>query len=193
MRSFQSWLWARLKEVVGELDWLPLISSGVLVGLLAWAFLENDLPGDFPSTILGFDGDLIGIAILGGFLGSFVRVLNRAVIGYYRDYSIIMKILVGFMRPVAGAMLGLFVLTAFGSGFLSMPIGRPEEEVFRNAINKGEAFIFAVAFVAGLVDEFVINIVDRFVVLGKRPEDREEPPKDEPKVEELNVEEPAAN
>ena len=176
MRDTVSWLWGHVRKlwqgVVGNSDWLPLVSLSALIALLVYGVATGMIPDVVPDVILGFDGDLVAIGVVAGFLGSSVRVLNRAVNREYQSLSVIMKLFVGWMRPVAGAMLGLFILFVFASSFVGMPIGDPEDEVFEK-IKKGHAFIFAAAFVAGLIDEFVIGIANRFVRLAIPKEQRQ--------------------
>ena len=89
-------------------------------------------------------------------------------------------------------MLGLFRLGVFGWGLIAMPVGDPKAEVLEG-IPKQSGFIFAVAFVAGLIDEFVISIVNKFVNLGRPDPNVPEPNNSDaaaPKPEDPNPQEP---
>ena len=227
------------KNDTGKRLWpmLSLLTIIVSAGLGAWWLFAGE-PDELriPDEILGFDGVLVVIGLVGGFLGSFVRVLNKAVEGEYDEWTKPAAILVGFLRPAAGAMLGLFVMFVFTSGAIGMPIGDPDEFIFSRTeklpapagaagpsatstflsaatalpttgsgdgdtsvtttlikqVRKGHAFIFAVAFLAGLVDEFVMNLVNGFIskVGGGRNQNGQKTPPPVGKVNEKEPKEP---
>ena len=138
---------------------LALASSGIIV---VFFYFQGWIP-DVPVSVLGVSGELIVIAAVGGFLGSFVRELNTALTtGFPRGWSILTMIFGVFMRPAAGSMLGLFMLAVFGSGFVAMPIGDASGTAIAD-VTKVNAFIFMAAFSAGIVDRLVINLVERFI------------------------------
>lgn len=111
--------------------------------------------------VLGFNAQLVVGTMLFGFLGSFVMILVQAMGFQYTSTSSPTLILYGLLRPVAGAAMGLFVMAIFVSSFIGIPIENPNQP-FIGAINKADAFIFAAAFVSGLVDGFVVNLASRF-------------------------------
>ena len=113
------------------------------------------------SDFLGFDAVFIITAFGAGFLGTFVRVLNKIVNYEYSSMTRTSAALVMILRPVAGAILGLFVASLFAAGGIGTPINGIDDDPIFNGISKGYAFIFGVAFVAGLVDDFAFNLANR--------------------------------
>ena len=159
-------LTAPMKRIVGDFQWLPLVSLSGLVGVIIAGLILDWFPDiRIPKDFLGFDGTLVVVSGVAGFLGSFVRLLNRAV-DETSDMPLATMVFNGLLRPLAGAMLGLFVMAVFASGMIAMPIGDPKDDLF-GGINKGSAFVFGAAFVAGLVDEYVTNLANKFILLAR--------------------------
>lgn len=118
------------------------------------------------DQLLGYNLIFLLTAAGAGFLGSFVRVLNKVVSYEYSDMSPPTAFLVMLLRPIAGAALGLFVAAVFAAGGVGNPVGNTADELFAG-ITKGSAFIFAVAFMAGFVDDFALNVANRFATVVK--------------------------
>ena len=108
------WLTNLATALFGGGAWIPLISLSALVVIVGLAIQQDWVPREFTGKILGFEEELVVVAAIAGFLGSFVRVLNRAVQGDYQELAVVTKALYALMRPLAGAMLGLFMLAVFG-------------------------------------------------------------------------------
>ena len=146
---------------------LLLIAAAVGLWFLVPGISEN-------AKFLGFNVIFLITAVGAGFLGSFVRVLNKVLNYEYSAMSRPTVTLVMILRPIAGASLGLFVAALFAAGGIATPIvGSSSDEIF-SGVSKGAAFIFAVAFIAGLVDDFALNVANRFAtsVKGSNPEAR---------------------
>ncbi|MBC8280392.1 MAG: hypothetical protein H8E48_06365 [Chloroflexi bacterium] len=141
---------------------------GLLIATVAVVWWINPKI-DKNTTFLEFNTIFLLTALGAGFLGSFVRILNKVINHDYASMSGITVAFVMILRPVAGATLGLFVAAWFAFGGIVVPIGDNSEVVFRG-ISKGGAFIFAVAFIAGLIDDFALNVANRFAstVRGSR-------------------------
>ena len=143
------------------------IALGVMVFVLtvvaAFAIVAN-LKVGATDTFLGYDLIFVLTAGGAGFLGSFVRVLNKIVTYAYFDMSSPTLALMMILRPVAGAALGLFVASVFAAGGVSVSLGDLDKPIFAG-IARGGAFIFAVAFIAGLVDDFALSLADRFATM----------------------------
>lgn len=169
---------AAIKKIEAELNeqrrWVPILALFGLLFVATFIVLKFGSKVSTDDKFLGFSALLVCISLFGGFLGSFVRVLNKAVKSEYSGMSSFTTALVAFIRPLAGAALGLFMLAIFGSGVIAMPIGKTGETLFAN-ITKGEAFIFAAAFVAGIVDDFALSLANRIAGLVKGHKPRPEP------------------
>lgn len=153
---------------------LILIPVGLVIAIAKWDILENFPFQNFPKEILCFNTELIAIAALAGFLGSFVRVFNSALAGELRAFSIATRFMTAFLRPLTGAILGLFTLAVFGSGLIAMPTGDPTNGAI-GGVSKEAAFVFAAAFVAGLVDDFVLSLANQLIErFGMRSNERKE-------------------
>ena len=146
--------------------WVPLAAlllAAVALGLVLWfGWKQGWLPPDEDAKFLTISAGLIWLAALGGFIGSYVRILRNVVSGGYSQMTACTSVMVAFMRPVAGVGVGLFLMAVFASGVLAMPIGNPDTNAIGD-IKKAEAFVFAIAFIGGLFDEAVFNLANRFI------------------------------
>ena len=157
-----------LSEIEQELHhkrWLPLMPIlffwlPIAVVVFAWltpSVLEGNASG---AKILGIDSQLFWGAVTLGIGGSFVRVLNRAVRSEYYSLHAPMLLAVGLLRPLAGAVMGIFIVAVFATGLISVPLADPSDPIFGD-LPRGHAIIFSFAFVAGLIDDLVLNIAAR--------------------------------
>ena len=157
-----------LSEIEGELNqkrYIPLIPILVVWLPLAVVVFVWRMPGVFEDNssgaeILGIDSQLFWGAVILGIAGSFVRVLNRAVRSEYYSLHPPMLLAIGLLRPLAGAVMGIFILAVFATGLISVPLADPSDPIFGD-LSRGHAIIFSFAFVAGLVDDLVLNIATR--------------------------------
>lgn len=157
-----------LSEIEQELHyrrWLPLLPILMVWLPLAFVVFVWRTPGVLEGNpsgaeILGIDAQLFWGAVTLGIAGSFVRVLNRAVRSEYYSLHPPMLLAIGLLRPLAGAVMGIFIVAVFATGLISVPLADPSDPIFGD-ISRGHAIIFSFAFVAGLIDDLVLNIAAR--------------------------------
>ena len=148
----------------------PAIGLGILYGILsgvtAWAAASDVL-------FLGSSLSIAVAAVLFGIAGSSFRVLLRTVSFQYGQTDRGALFLLGIARPVVGGLLGLAVFAMFGSGWVSLPLVS-EQTAGTNVgflafpgsgpgVLAGQLALFAIAFIAGLLEGIFIPAAGRGV------------------------------
>ena len=153
--------------------WIPL--STILAVLIVVTGLLVRFPPDISTDLmfLGFNVVFIVTLAGAGFLGSFVRVLNKVVIFEYATMSNPTAILMMILRPLAGMALGLLAGAIFATGIIVTPLSDLDAHIFEG-VTKGSAFLFAIAFVAGVTDDFALNIAARLAAWVEVQKPKEE-------------------
>ncbi len=177
--------WKLFNDIISELNqprWVPLLPIlwvWVPIAIVLFLFLKPAVMFGNPDNkdVLGIDSMLFWGAFVFGFAGSFIRVLNRAVSSDYFGLIPLTLLLVGLLRPLAGAVIGLFIVVVLSSGIINFPLGSSAVTSV-GGLTTGEAIILALAFVGGLVDDLVINIASRItkMVRPDRNQERAESP-----------------
>ena len=123
----------------------------------AGSYLRKDI------TLLGVPLEFIGAVALFGTIGSLFRVLFRAVTHSYTETDRTALSLIGVARPIMGGILALFVAALFASGIVALPLQEPAKVVtfMGGGIEAGKLALLALAFLAGVSDELVMNLFAR--------------------------------
>ena len=156
--------------------WIPLSTILAALVVVTGSLVAFARPISPDVTILGFNVVFIVTLAAAGFLGSFVRVLQKVVGFEYATMSNPTAILVMLLRPLAGMALGLLAGAVFATGIIVTPLSDLDRQVF-DGVTAGSAFLFAIAFVAGVTDDFALNIAGRlaaWVEVEKRKEPKED-------------------
>lgn len=148
----------------------PMVGLGILAavmtGVAAWAVAANVI-------VSGTALSVPVLAVAFGMAGSSFRVLLRALAFQYELTDRRALFMLGLARPVVGGVLGLAVFAAFGSGWISLPLVSQETDTTTVAflgfpeggggIVAGQLAVFALAFVAGLLEGIFIPAAGRGV------------------------------
>ncbi len=139
---------------------------GLLAVVTIWAAANDTL----------FLGTAIAIpiaAVIFGTAGSSFRVLLRSVSFQYQQTDHGALYMLGFARPLVGAVLGLAAFAVFGSGMVSLPLVADQNSntpvAFLDfpgsgsSVYSGQLAIFAIAFIAGLLEGVFIPAAGRGV------------------------------
>ncbi len=137
---------------------------GLLAAVTIWAVAADAL----------FLGTAIAIpiaAVIFGTAGSSFRVLLRSVSFQYHQTDRGALYMLGLARPMVGAVLGLAVFSVFGSGMISMPLVADQNANTPVAfldfpgngsgVYTGQLAMFAIAFIAGLLEGVFIPAAGR--------------------------------
>lgn len=154
-----------VRRVVAPLTGLVGLYA-VLAGVTVWATAADAL-------FLGTAVSITVAAVIFGIAGSSFRVLLRAVTFQYEQTDRWALLMLGLARPLVGGVLGLAVFAVFGSGIVSLPIVS-EQETTTNVgflafpgsgpgVLVGQLAMFALAFVAGLLEGIFIPAAGRQV------------------------------
>jgi hypothetical protein len=161
------------RRVAAPLGGLGLLYLA-LAGLTVWTVAGN-------SLFLGASLSLPLAAIIMGTAGSSFRVLIRTVTAQHTQTDHGALLLTGLARPLVGGVLALGIFALFGSGIISLPIVSDQEtSTFIDFLSfpgtgpglvVGQLALFAFAFIAGLLEGFIIPAAGRGVarVLPRRP------------------------
>lgn len=162
-----------LRRVAAPLAGLGLLYVA-LAGLTAWT-----VAGDI--LFLGASLSVPLAAIIMGTVGSSFRVLIRTVTFQYTQTERGALLFTGLARPLVGGVLALGIFSLFGSGIISLPmVSDQETSTFIDflafpgtgpGLMVGQLALFAFAFIAGLLEGFIVPAAGRGVarVLPRRP------------------------
>ncbi len=154
-----------VRRVVAPAAGLGILFA-ILAGVTAWAAASDVL-------FLGSPLSVAVAAVLFGIAGSSFRVLLRTVSFQYEQTDRGALFLLGVARPIVGGLLGLAVFAVFGSGWISLPLVA-EQTAETNVgflafpgsgpgVLAGQLAMFAIAFVAGLLEGIFIPAAGRGV------------------------------
>ena len=148
----------------------PLAGMAVLYGIIA-AITVTAVAAD--TLFLGTAIAIPAAAIIFGIAGSSFRVLLRVVTFQYHQTDAGALFLLGLARPVIGGIVGLAAFSIFGSGMASLPLVSDQEATTNVAflafpgsgpgVLAGQLAVFAVAFIAGLMEGIFIPAAGRGV------------------------------
>jgi len=138
----------------------PILGVFTLQGVIWWAALTESL---HLEEIWGLTHNMFIGTLLTGTMGSLARVLFRAINLEYRDYGSYVAIyLVGLIRPILGAVMGLVVVLLFNSTLLPIPVSPGTDGASALGLLPAvQVFLLFAAFLAGFSDEWVLSLLPR--------------------------------
>lgn len=138
----------------------PILGVFTLQGFIWWFAINGDIGIE---KIWGLKHELFLGVVLTGTLGSLARVLFRAINQEYRSYGSYLAIyLIGLIRPILGAVMGLVVVLLFNSTLLPIPVSPGADGTAVIGPLPAEViFMLFAAFMAGFSDEWVLSLLPR--------------------------------
>ncbi len=165
-RADIAWANGRLKAIESRLPLpspflamlAPILGVFTLQALIWWFAISGDIEIE---QIWGMSHGLFLGVVLTGTLGSLARVLFRAINQEYRSYGSYLAIyMIGLVRPVLGAVMGLVVVLLFNSTLLPIPVSPGADgSAVIGPLPAELIFLLFAAFLAGFSDEWVLSLL----------------------------------